>query len=207
YFKGVKNIPNLLSFIRLFLAPVFLVLYIQDEVVWRALSIAVFAVAVFTDFIDGYIARLYQAQSSTGVFLDPLADKILTFAGFICLPFIDPQQFPWWAVGTIIVRDIVVTCMRVVADYRSIPMKTRYIAKVKTMSQMLFLYLVLMTGVFIGADVWLSAYAVQLIENGILSWLMLAIVVLTVYSGLEYIYLNKKIFTISKDVKAKTDYR
>jgi len=203
----VKNIPNILSFIRLFLAPVFLVLYIQDEVVWRALSIAVFAVAVFTDFIDGYIARLYQAQSSTGVFLDPLADKILTFAGFICLPFIDPQQFPWWAVGTIIVRDIVVTCMRVVADYRSIPMKTRYIAKVKTMSQMLFLYLVLMTGVFIGADVWLSAYADQLIENGILSWLMLAIVVLTVYSGLEYIYLNKKIFTISKDVKAKTDYR
>lgn len=203
----MKNIPNILSFIRLFLAPVFLVLYIQDEVVWRALSIAVFAVAVFTDFIDGYIARLYQAQSSTGVFLDPLADKILTFAGFICLPFIDPQQFPWWAVGTIIVRDIVVTCMRVVADYRSIPMKTRYIAKVKTMSQMLFLYLVLMTGVFIGADVWLSAYADQLIENGILSWLMLAIVVLTVYSGLEYIYLNKKIFTISKDVKAKTDYR
>ncbi|HLR76522.1 MAG TPA: CDP-alcohol phosphatidyltransferase family protein, partial [Balneolaceae bacterium] len=120
----MKNIPNILSFIRLFLAPVFLVLYIQDEVVWRALSIAVFAVAVFTDFIDGYIARLYQAQSSTGVFLDPLADKILTFAGFICLPFIDPQQFPWWAVGTIIVRDIVVTCMRVVADYRSIPMKT-----------------------------------------------------------------------------------
>lgn len=203
----MKNIPNILSVIRLLLAPVFLVLYIQDEVVWRALSIAVFAVAVFTDFIDGYLARLYEVQSPAGVFLDPLADKILTFAGFICLPFIDPLQFPWWAIVVIIIRDIIVTCMRVVADYRSIPMETRYLAKFKTMAQMLFLYLVLMTGVFTSTDVWLSVYAKQLLASGILGWLMLFIVVLTVYSGLEYIYLNKKIFTVSKNVTAKTDYR
>ena len=119
----MKNVPNILSIIRLLLAPVFLILYIQEEVVWRSLSIAVFAVAVFTDFIDGYLARLYKVQSPAGVFLDPLADKILTFAGFICLPFIEPQQFPWWAVAVIIIRDIIVTCMRVVADYRSIPME------------------------------------------------------------------------------------
>ncbi len=206
-FDLMKNVPNILSTLRLLLAPVFLALYIQDEVVWRALSIAVFVMAVFTDYIDGYIARLYKAQSPAGVFLDPLADKFLTFAGFICLPFIDPQQFPWWAVGAIIVRDIVVTCMRLVADYRGISMRTRYIAKVKTLSQMLFLYLVLMTGVFISTNVWLSVYAKQLMETGLLGWGMLAVVVLTVYSGLEYIYLNKKIFLISENAKAKTDYR
>ncbi len=199
--------PNILSIIRLLLAPIFLILYIQDEVVWRALSIAVFAVAVFTDYIDGYIARLYKAQTPVGVFLDPLADKFLTFAGFICLPFIDPQQFPWWAVGVIIFRDVVVTCMRVIADYRNISMQTRYTAKVKTMSQMLFLYLVLMVGVFLSTDVWLSVYATELMETGILSWAMLAIVVLTVYSGLEYIFMNKEIFLISKNAKTKTDYR
>lgn len=203
----MKNIPNILSVIRLLLAPVFLALYIQDAVVWRALSIAVFAVAVFTDFVDGYIARLYKVQSARGVFLDPLADKFLTFAGFICLPFIDVQQFPWWAIAVIIIRDIIVTGMRVLADYRNIPMETRYTAKVKTLSQMLFLYLALMTGVFITTNVWLSAYATRLLESGLLGWAMLAIVVLTVYSGLEYIYLNREIFLIKNDAKTKTDYR
>ncbi len=182
-------------------------LYIQDEVVWRALSVGIFAVAVVTDFFDGYIARLYSAQTDYGVFLDPLADKFLTFAGFICLPFIDASQFPWWAIGVIVFRDILVTAMRILADYRNITMDTRLTAKAKTMGQMFFLYLVLLVGVFIETDVWLSAYCIQLMESGILKWLMLAIVVLTVYSGLEYIYINKKIFSHHKNAKTKTDTR
>ncbi len=113
----MQRIPNILSTLRIVLAPIFLFMYIQDEVVWRSLSIAVFAVAVVTDFFDGYIARMYGAQTSYGVFLDPLADKILTFAGFICLPFIDADQFPWWAVGIIVFRDLLVTGMRMLANY------------------------------------------------------------------------------------------
>ncbi len=204
---AVKNLPNILSIIRLILAPIFLFLYIQEEVVWRALSIAVFAAAVMTDFFDGYLARLYKAQSPSGVFLDPLADKFLTFAGFICLPFIDPVQFPWWAIGTIIMRDIIVTCMRVVADYRNVPMTTRYIAKIKTVSQMFFLYLVLMIGVFISTNVWLSVYATLLMQSGVLSWALMIVVLLTVYSGIEYIIINREIFLIRNNAKTKTDYR
>lgn len=203
----MQQLPNILSTIRIILAPVFLLLYIQDEVVWRALSVGVFAVAVVTDFFDGYLARLYEAQSHYGVFLDPLADKFLTFAGFICLPFIDAGQFPWWAIGVIVLRDIIVTGMRVIADYRQIKMRTRFIAKVKTMSQMFFLYTVLMVGVFINTDVWLSAYCRQLLQSGILGWLMIAVVVLTVYSGLDYFYANKKLFFLQNNAKTKTDYR
>src|SRR5690554_7084168 len=95
-FSSVRNVPNILSTIRILLAPVFFYMYLQDELVWRSLSIAVFAIAAVTDFFDGYIARTYNVESPSGVFLDPLADKILTFAGFICLPFVDPVQFPWW---------------------------------------------------------------------------------------------------------------
>lgn len=182
-------------------------MYIQDEVVWRSLSIAVFAVAVVTDFFDGYIARLYGAQTSYGVFLDPLADKILTFAGFICLPFIDADQFPWWAVALIVLRDVFVTGMRMLADYRNVNMETRLTAKFKTMSQMFFLYLVLMVGVFIETDVMLSTYCVQLMETGFLGWFMIAIVVLTVYSGLEYLFVNRDIFNQKNNAKTKTDYR
>lgn len=189
------------------LAPVFLLLYIQDEVVWRALSIGIFAVAVVTDFFDGYIARLYGYQTPYGVFLDPLADKFLTFAGFICLPFIDAGQFPWWAVGVIVVRDIVITGMRMIADYRNLTMETRLTAKFKTMSQMFFLYLVLLVGVFINTDVWLSAYCMQLLESGVLGWGMMGIVALTLYSGIEYVIINREIFFADNNAKTKTNYR
>lgn len=182
-------------------------LYVQDEVVYRALSVGIFAVAVVTDFFDGYIARLYKAETEYGVFLDPLADKFLTFAGFICLPFIDASQFPWWAVAVIVFRDVLVTGMRILADYRNLTMDTRLTAKAKTLGQMFFLYLVLMVGVFIETDVWLSTYCIQLLESGILEWMMIGIVILTVYSGVEYIYINKNIFSIQKNAKTKTDPR
>ncbi len=207
YLWAVRQIPNILSTIRLILAPIFLMLYVQDEVVWRALSVGIFAVAVVTDFFDGYIARLYGVESDYGVFLDPLADKFLTFAGFICLPFIDATQFPWWAVGVIVFRDILVTGMRVLADYRNISMDTRLTAKIKTLSQMFFLYFVLMVGVFIETDVWLSAHCLELLQSGMLGWLMMAIVAITVYSGLEYVFVNRKIFSINNDAKTKTDTR
>lgn len=203
----MRRLPNILSTIRIILAPIFLILYVQDEVVWRALSVGIFAVAVVTDFFDGYIARLYKAQTDYGVFIDPLADKFLTFAGFICLPFIDASQFPWWAVAVIVLRDVVVTGMRILADYRNLSMDTRLTAKFKTLGQMFFLYLALMVGVFIETDVWLSAYCIQLLESGILGWMMIAIVVLTIYSGIEYIYINKNIFSIQKNAKTKTDPR
>ncbi len=203
----MQQLPNILSTIRIILAPVFLVLYVQDEVVWRALSVGVFAVAVVTDFFDGYLARMYGAQSSYGVFLDPLADKFLTFAGFICLPFIDAAQFPWWAIGVIVIRDIIITVMRVLADYRKIAMRTRFIAKFKTMSQMFFLYFVLLVGVFIRTDVWLSPYCRQLLQSGLLGWAMIAIVVLTVYSGFDYYITNKEIFLLNNNAQTETDYR
>ncbi|MCW9711989.1 CDP-alcohol phosphatidyltransferase family protein [Aliifodinibius salicampi] len=198
---NVQRLPNILSTIRLVLAPIFLILYVQDEVVWRALSVGIFAVAVVTDFFDGYLARLYSAQTAYGVFLDPLADKFLTFAGFICLPFIDATQFPWWAVGVIVLRDVVITGMRIIAERRNVSIKTRLTAKIKTMSQMFFLYLVLLVGVFVNTDVWLSSYCIQLLESGILGWLMIAIVVLTLYSGIEYIYVNINIFINKHDAK------
>ena len=207
YLWAVRQIPNILSTIRIILAPIFLILYVQDEVVWRALSVGIFAVAVVTDFFDGYIARMYGAETDYGVFLDPLADKFLTFAGFICLPFIDAAQFPWWAVAVIVFRDIFVTGMRMLADYRNITMNTRLTAKAKTLSQMFFLYLVLMVGVFIETDVWLSTYSVELLQSGILGWLMIAIVVITLYSGIEYVYINRKIFSLHGDAKTETDTR
>lgn len=99
----MHRIPNILSSIRILLSPVFLVLFFQDEFLWKAIGLAVYIIAAITDYFDGYYARKYKTESDFGVFLDPLADKFLTFSGFFVLPFIDPVQFPWWAIILIII--------------------------------------------------------------------------------------------------------
>lgn len=190
----MKNIPNILSAIRMVLAPIFLFMYIQDELIWRSLSIAVFATAAVTDYFDGKIARYYELESDFGVFIDPLADKFLTFAGFFCLPFLDVSQFPWWAVIVIVIRDVFVTALRLYAGRKKIAMKTRFTAKAKTMVQMLFLYTVLLLGVFKQADIEFADLAAQFFNSGVLYYAMMFVTILTVYSGFEYIWSNSQLF-------------
>ena len=190
----MKQLPNILSIIRIILAPVFVVMYLQDELLWRSLSVAVFAAAAVTDFFDGYIARHYHAETDYGVFLDPLADKILTFAGFICLPFVFPEYVPWWAIGLIVLRDVFVTLLRVVADKKNHPMKTRYTAKIKTGAQMLFLYSTLLFGVFIQSNVKMGAISKAIIDSGTIEYLLYLIVAITLYTGIEYAAINRRLF-------------
>jgi len=194
YFEIMKQLPNILSIIRIVLAPVFVVMYLQDELLWRSLSVAVFAAAAVTDFFDGYIARHYHAESDYGVFLDPLADKILTFAGFICLPFIFPEYVPWWAIGLIVFRDVFVTLLRVIADKKNHTIKTRYTAKIKTFAQMFFLYSTLLFGVFIQSTVKMGTISMTIINSGIIEYLLYVIVIITVYTGVEYAVLNRGLF-------------
>ncbi|MCH2450867.1 MAG: CDP-alcohol phosphatidyltransferase family protein [Gracilimonas sp.] len=190
----MKNLPNILSAFRMVLAPIFLFMYIQDELIWRSLSIAVFATAAVTDYFDGKIARYYKLESEFGVFLDPLADKFLTFAGFLCLPFLDPGQFPWWAVVLIVIRDMAVTLLRLYAGKKKISMETRFTAKAKTLVQMVFLYIVLLIGVFKQADIEFADSAAQFFNSGILFYGMMFVTALTVYSGIEYLWVNRQLF-------------
>lgn len=169
-------------------------MYLQPELIWSALSIAVFATAAVTDYFDGLIARRYGAKSNTGIFLDPLADKFLTFAGFICLPFIN-EQFAWWAIGLIFARDIFITIMRIFADKKGLQMNTSYSAKVKTAVQMGFLYVTLLIGVFVKTDIVVGDFSRYLLGTGIFGLLLYVVMLITVYTGVEYVMMNRKIFT------------
>ncbi len=199
YFPAMKRVPNILSASRIVLAPLFVLLYLQDDIVWTTLSVAVFAVAAVTDYFDGYIARVYGAGSKLGVFLDPLADKFLTIAGFVCLPFVDPQQFPWWAIIAIIFRDVFVTGLRFYTDRQGLMMATSFLAKVKTFAQMVFLYVALLTGVFIGTDVFLSSWFEALLYSHFLEYGLYAVTFITVYTGVEYVVTNRKQLFHGKD--------
>ena len=81
------NVPNVLTVLRIFLVPIFLiVLFLQPErSAWRLAATAIFTVAVLTDLVDGYIARRYNLVTDFGKLWDPIADKALTGAAFISL--------------------------------------------------------------------------------------------------------------------------
>ena len=87
----LKNVPNLLSVIRLLLVPLFVFLFMSGYVVP---AIVVFVVAGATDVVDGYIARKFNCTSTLGKVLDPLADKFLQMSAFLCLWL--EGYIAWW---------------------------------------------------------------------------------------------------------------
>ncbi|MCO5248624.1 MAG: CDP-diacylglycerol--glycerol-3-phosphate 3-phosphatidyltransferase [Chitinophagales bacterium] len=192
----MKHIPNILSALRILMVPAFLYFYWQDDISLIVLGFIIFLMATVTDFLDGYIARKYNYQSALGAFLDPLADKFLTFSAFISLPLINNELFPWWAICIILFRDIFITLLRVWAKYKNATMKTRIIGKVKTVVQFVFLYFVLFLGAFKGYPSWLGVLAKDILSNTeIIFSLTVFVVAFTVYSGIEYTIKNSRLFS------------
>jgi CDP-diacylglycerol--glycerol-3-phosphate 3-phosphatidyltransferase len=194
----MHRLPDILSGVRILLAPVFLFLFFQEDFIMNTIGLAVYIIAAVTDYYDGYFARKYQIDSNFGAFLDPLADKILTFSGFIVLPFIDTTQFPWWAIIIIIIRDTFITILRVYLKHKKVNMQTRYSAKIKTTIQMVFLYLGLLIGLFQGVDFIAANWVEWLLNTNIMFYLMIFVTGVTAYSGIEYLLVNKKYLIPSK---------
>lgn len=190
----MEKLPNILSSVRLILAPIFFFLFIQEDLLIRGISLVVYTVAALTDYFDGYYARKYGVESKSGIFLDPLADKFLTFAAFICLPFIDPTQFPWWAIVLIVIRDVAITLLRIYSDTKGIIMETRKTAKAKTALQMGYLYIALLLGFLLLIPGQTEELMLYLLSTNVLFWGMMVVVAVTVYSGIEYLYVNRKLF-------------
>jgi len=190
----MHRLPNILSGIRILLAPIFLVLFFQDDFVAKAIGLAVYIVAAITDYYDGYFARKYNVYTDFGAFLDPLADKFLTFSGFIVLPFIAADQFPWWAIILIIIRDTVITVLRVYMKRRKTTMVTRFTAKITTTIQMVFLYIGLAVGLFPGVNFFAGDRVAWLLSTDILLVLMILVTAVPLYSGCVYSHVNRMLF-------------
>ncbi|GAB3617652.1 CDP-alcohol phosphatidyltransferase family protein [Okibacterium endophyticum] len=97
----IITVPNLLSFARLALVPVFLVLLVVELDLW---ALGTLAVSGFTDFLDGYLARRLNQVSKLGQILDPAADRLYILAALLGLAW--RELIPWWLVGVILARDV-----------------------------------------------------------------------------------------------------
>jgi cardiolipin synthase len=102
----IWTVPNLLSFLRLLGVPVFLWLVLGPKA--DGWAIAVLAVAGFTDWLDGKIARAFNQTTKLGRFIDPAADKLYVFSTILALLIRD--VIPWWLVAVILARELFVAC-------------------------------------------------------------------------------------------------
>jgi len=100
----VKIIPNIISFFRICLVPVFVIVYFIDDNDIKFYAVLVYAVASLSDFLDGFLARRYQASSNLGKLLDPLGDKLMTFAVLVCITIDRPILI--WAVLAMFVKEL-----------------------------------------------------------------------------------------------------
>ena len=92
----MKVVPNIISVFRICLVPVFIAVYFYDDNERKLYAVAVYALASFSDFLDGYLARKYKASSNLGKLLDPLGDKLMTISVMVCITI--DGLIPFWAV-------------------------------------------------------------------------------------------------------------
>ncbi len=187
------SLPNIVSLSRVALAPVFVLLFMTESATARLLSVLVYIVAALTDYFDGWLARRYHDVSNLGIFLDPLADKVLVLAALAAFAFMD--YVPLWMLVIIVVRDVAVTGLRAYADSVNQPVITSRAAKVKTFLQMMFIaYVLVMVALqssFRGGE--FAELAHQCLNDDVLYGGMLAITVVTVWTGIEYVRDNRNL--------------
>ena len=131
--SAVVTVPNLLSFLRILLIPVFVVLILNEDTTTAGLLL--FGGVMATDWVDGWVARRTGQVSEFGKILDPTADRLAIAAGLIAL--VVRGVFPLWAALLILARDVVILAIAVfLLAQRHVRLEVRFIGKVATFTLM-----------------------------------------------------------------------
>jgi len=191
----MRTVPNYLTMLRVALTPVFFLLY---QYVGVCFSLLAFVAAAITDMLDGRIARKTGKITNFGKFMDPLADKLLVCAALIAFLRLGPRLITSWMVLIIVIREIAITILRTLAARKGNVIAATKLGKYKASSQMysIAIALLLLTVADMRARFFSDRYFFLTKirnENGPIYYLMLIPVILTLISGLEFIYNNRKV--------------
>ncbi len=133
----LSALPNLLTYGRIAAVPLFVACFFIDGHLGRWLALALFVTASLTDFLDGYLARIYNQQSSLGRMLDPIADKLLVGAALLVLTYVGTiGGVLLWAALVILCREILVSGLREFLAEVRVSVPVTQLAKWKTALQM-----------------------------------------------------------------------
>ncbi len=194
------NLPNRLTVMRMALIPVFLVFMLAESIPHSYLIAAViFAAASFTDCLDGHIARREGLVTNFGKLMDPLADKLLVFSALVC--FIELEMSSALIVFIILAREFLVTSVRLIAAEQGTVIAADIWGKMKTVSQIIWVLVALIAlwleecwPLFMTVPPGNSAPPAPVIFLIGLSFVVQTIVViLTVFSGFNYIWKNRSL--------------
>ena len=180
--------PNQLTFLRILLTPVFVAFLFSANPLLRQLSLAVFILAMLTDWYDGWVARRWGYVTRWGTFLDPLADKVVTSAALIAFIYLD--LVPPWTVWVVVLRDIAITFLRSYSELKGKPFDTTRMAKTKTFLQFALIYYVLLAYVARDTEYFRLRYGNlldQLLDSSLLYAFMVLIAAITLLTGILYI--------------------
>ena len=186
-----KWIPNFLTSTRILLVPVFLYCLFSEFSHGKLIALIVFITASITDAYDGKIARKHNAVTKFGIFFDPLADKFLVLSAFYAFMFFPvlSTTVKLWMIILISFRDILVTLLRTIMQYKGITMITSKLGKVKTTLQLITIHLILIFLI-------LKSYSVVILSdflyNESLYFLMVITTMITFYTGVHYVCRNYK---------------
>jgi CDP-diacylglycerol--glycerol-3-phosphate 3-phosphatidyltransferase len=172
------NVANIVTVARILLAPVFVWMLIVDsghDGLFRWLAAGLFLLAILTDAVDGFLARDRNLVTDQGKLLDPIADKVLIGGALVGLSVLG--ELPWWVTVVILVREVGITVWRLVA-LRDRVIPAGILGKVKTWMQAIAISFALVPFPSLLGD-WMNV--VNLV-------LMSAAVVLTLVSGVEYLW-------------------
>jgi CDP-diacylglycerol--glycerol-3-phosphate 3-phosphatidyltransferase len=135
-----------LTLLRIFLVPVLVVVLMTRSESGLWIGLAVFGIAVLTDYLDGYFARRRNQVTKLGILLDPIADKLLTTAAFLAL--VDLGAVPAWMVMIILGRELAVTGLRNAAAVRGFIISASGLGKGKMVVQVVAIFLLLLSRPF-----------------------------------------------------------
>lgn len=187
----MMTLPNILTILRILLTPVFILCLFAEFDNAQLCALFIFIVASITDAYDGYYARKNDMVTDTGIFLDPLADKILVSSAFISFAVMGLIDF--WMVTLIIFRDLFVTGLRAIMSRKGFTMITSQIAKSKTSVQISTIIFTL-TIVSLKGISWtiVTDYLTFVKEYELVYYLTMVAVLFTLYTGFTYIQENRK---------------
>lgn len=192
------NIANRITVLRILLTFVFMFfLSFPFRGVWtlwaKFASLAVFLFAAISDFFDGFLAKKNNMVTDFGKLMDPIADKILVLAAFII--FVQMQLIDAWMLVIIVAREILITSLRLFALNKGKVLSAARAGKHKTVSQMAVIFYILgfivLKEVILTFSTWNPSWE-NYFRNSIYV-LMLFTVGFTLYSGLSYLWENRKI--------------
>ncbi|WP_028266618.1 CDP-diacylglycerol--glycerol-3-phosphate 3-phosphatidyltransferase [Arthrobacter sp. MA-N2] len=174
--SDIWNLPNLLTMLRIVLVPFFVWFLLADNGrhgIWRWAAVLAFAVAIYTDKLDGDIARSRNLVTNFGKIADPIADKLLIGSALVLLSVLG--ELPWWITVLILVREWGITALRFfVIRYGVMPASRG--GKLKTVIQTVAIFLYILP---------LNSFAPWLVS--VAFWVMIVALAITLWTGVEYV--------------------